>query len=290
MDNNNNRSTRRSQSMRSGQSGSAGRTDKRSQGMRSQNLQAKREAEAELKAAASKPTLDEVVQQEENALEASLAKAVQEQTSQPEEPVMEDTVFIKESALRDAGYNLDDIDFGAEAEAEEVRDAAEEAEAGLTQAVSREELRKARKGSRPEPEPEPVKKGKKKKKQKEILTPKQRAIRWIIGIIVFLIVAGICAIGFFTTYNIFYDIPVHPESTEVYELTITDDMSVDQVFNILVDKDLIANDSFVFKIRCKLFDLKTVAGKYKVSPSYNTEKIINIISGYDYSDGTMEDE
>ena len=39
-----------------------------------------------------------------------------------------------------------------------------------------------------------------------------------------------------------------------------------------------------------IYDAKYVPGTYKVSPSYTTEKIINILSGYDYSDGTMDED
>ena len=246
---------------------------RKSQGMRSRYQEQK-----------AKPTLDEVVQQEENSLEESLAKAVREHSEQAE-PQIEDTVFIKESALKAAGYNLAEVEDNSSNDMTKRFEAEEEA--GLTRTINREELKRARK-SAPQGKGKPVQKGKK-KKQKEVLTPKQKLVRTIIGIVVFLIVAGICAIGFFTTYNIFHDMPYNAESQDFYEITVTENMTQDQIYTILVDNDLIANDSFLFKIRCKLFELKPVAGKYKISPAYNTEKIINIISGYDYSDGSMKE-
>ena len=46
----------------------------------------------------------------------------------------------------------------------------------------------------------------------------------------------------------------------------------------------------IYKYRTIIYDANYVPGTYKVSPSYTTEKIINILSGYDYSDGTMEED
>ena len=285
--NNNNRSSGKGRSSYTYRSGSQPRTVKKTQGgMRTRSLQEKQ--------ASSKPTLDEVVQQEENALEASLAKAVQEHDAYTDN--IEDTVFMKESDLRKMGFDLDRTEQETGKSKSE-----EEQDAGLTQAVSREELRKAAEGSkkpqknppeRAEAEKRPQNNGKKKKKQKqkEVLTPKQKMIHTIIGIVIFLIVAGICAIGYLTAYKIFYDVPLDPNSTEMVEVTVTETMTPEQVYDLLTEKGLIAEGSFVFKVRAKLFDLEPVAGKYKLTAAYNTEKIINIISGYDYSDGTMEDD
>ena len=257
-------------------SGSQQRTVKKTQGgMRTRSLQEKQEA--------SKPTLDEVVQQEENALEASLAKAVQEHEAYTEN--VEETVFMNKDALAKAGYELEE-------------EASREKDAGLTQAVSREELRKAAAESERAKKPQPKQgsgnsnkngKKKKKKKQKEVLTPKQKLIHAIIGIVIFLIVAGICAIGYLTAYKIFYDVPYNADSTEFVEVTITEDMTTDQIYALLTENELIGESSTVFKARAKIFDLEPVAGKYKLTASYNTEKIINIISGYDYSDGLMDE-
>ena len=62
-----------------------------------------------------------------------------------------------------------------------------------------------------------------------------------------------------------------------------------EVAKLLYDAGCIS-DVRLYKIRTKIYDAKYVPGTYKVSPSFSTEKIINILSGYDYStDGVMEE-
>ena len=51
----------------------------------------------------------------------------------------------------------------------------------------------------------------------------------------------------------------------------------------------VINDARLYKLRTYIYDANYIPGTYTVSPSFSTEKIINILSGYDYSDGTMEE-
>ena len=55
-----------------------------------------------------------------------------------------------------------------------------------------------------------------------------------------------------------------------------------------MDAGVIA-DAGLYKLRTYIYDANYVPGTYSVSPSYSTEKIINILSGYDYSNGMMEE-
>ncbi len=106
------------------------------------------------------------------------------------------------------------------------------------------------------------------------------------------IAAGVvilCLVGFFVTFGIFNDTPYVKENTARYEIIITENSTKDEVAKTLRELGVIG-DAGMFKTRCLVYDADFVPGTYKVSPSFTTEKIVNILSGYDYSDGTMEEE
>ena len=119
---------------------------------------------------------------------------------------------------------------------------------------------------------------------------KQRTKKLIIRLAVTLFVVLICVACFLFTYRVFYDTPMNEEDTSKVEFTITDpEISDDEIAEQLVEAGVI-KDARLYKLRTYIYDANYIPGTYKLSPSYSTEKIINILSGYDYSDGTMEEE
>ncbi len=105
------------------------------------------------------------------------------------------------------------------------------------------------------------------------------------------IVAGVvvlCLVGFFVTFGIFNDTAYDKTNTSRMEIVITETSTRAEVAKQLKEMGCIA-DAGMFKTRCLVYDADFVPGTYKVSPSFTTEKIVNILSGYDYSDGTMDE-
>lgn len=119
---------------------------------------------------------------------------------------------------------------------------------------------------------------------------KKRRKKLIIRLAVTLFVIIICVLCFMFTFRVFYDTPINEEDTSKVEFTIaSENVTDEEVGQMLVDAGLIG-DARLYKLRTYIYDAKYVPGTYALSPSYTTEKIINILSGYDYSDGTMEEE
>ncbi len=101
-------------------------------------------------------------------------------------------------------------------------------------------------------------------------------------------VVVLCLIGFFVTFGIFNDTAYDKTNNTRMEIVITEGITRDTVAKQLKEMGCIA-DAGMFKTRCIVYDADFVPGTYKVSPSFTTEKIVNILSGYDYSDGTMDE-
>lgn len=126
------------------------------------------------------------------------------------------------------------------------------------------------------------------KANQEALKRKRRK-KLIIRLAVTLFVILICVFCFLFTYRIFYDVPYNEEDTSKVEIEIPSaEITDEEVAQILYDAGCIS-DVGLYKLRTYIYDANYVPGTYKVSPSFTTEKIINILSGYDYSDGTMEE-
>lgn len=105
------------------------------------------------------------------------------------------------------------------------------------------------------------------------------------------IAAGViilCFVGFFVMFGIFNDTAFNKEDKTRYEIVITENTTKDEVARTLKELGCIGDEG-MFKTRCLVYDLELVPGTYHVSPSFTTEKIVNILSGYDYSDGTMDE-
>ena len=118
---------------------------------------------------------------------------------------------------------------------------------------------------------------------------KQRRKKLIIRLAVTLLVVIICVLCFLFTFRVFYDTPLDENNTEKVEITIPDAEITDEEVAELLQKAGCISDTKLYKLRTYIYDANYVPGTYKVSPSFSTEKIINILSGYDYSDGLMEE-
>lgn len=94
-------------------------------------------------------------------------------------------------------------------------------------------------------------------------------------------VIAICVLGFMAARQIAYDVPVNSADYSKYNYTITAESNNDSVANDLLELGLIDN-ALIYKIRCILYSANYKEGTYVLSPCYSTEKIINILSGYEY--------
>ena len=110
---------------------------------------------------------------------------------------------------------------------------------------------------------------------------KRRVRPWIKWVVIAVIVV-FCAAGFIFCKQAFDDAPMDQLSTKKFEFTVDENTNNDTVASFLVENGMVENELF-YKIRAKFFDAEYVPGTYEISPAYSTEKIINILSGYDYS-------
>lgn len=125
----------------------------------------------------------------------------------------------------------------------------------------------------------------------QIAQKHEKRKKWIIRLAILLVVLIICGLCFLFTFRVFYDVPLNAEDTNQVEITLSsNDVTDDEVAKLLIDAGCI-DDARLYKIRAKIYEAKYVAGTYKVSPSFSTEKLVNILSGYDYTtEGVMEEE
>ena len=131
--------------------------------------------------------------------------------------------------------------------------------------------------------------GTKQKRNYTVKEKKARRRKLIIRLCVTVFVLLVCAAGFTFTYWVFHDVPIDETNTKKIEVTISEGASDEEVGAILKEAGCIDNER-LYKLRTFIYDAKYVPGVYHVSPSFTTEKIINILSGYDYtSDGLMEE-
>lgn len=117
---------------------------------------------------------------------------------------------------------------------------------------------------------------------------KGKRVKVVVRLAIAVFVIALCVVAFLLTFKLFYDTPLDPESKVKTEVTIKDGVTDEDVADILYEAGCI-NDKKLYKFRTYIYDAKYVPGTYKVSPAYTTEKLINILSGYDYSNGTMEE-
>ena len=95
------------------------------------------------------------------------------------------------------------------------------------------------------------------------------------------LVIALCVVGFIISRAVFDDRPIDESDYTLVNYTVTSSMTDEEVANDLEYLGLIDN-KILFKIRCKLYDADYQDGTYQLSPCYCTEKLVNILSGYDY--------
>lgn len=128
---------------------------------------------------------------------------------------------------------------------------------------------------------------------KKSLRAREKAIRrnkksspakLIINLVVLALIIGICVFGYQAAKMVFDDTPMNPNDTSKIEFTVDSSTTDDVVAQFLVKNNMVENE-FIYKLRAKIFDADYVEGTYELSPSFSTEKIINTLSGFDYSSG-----
>ncbi|MBR5930860.1 MAG: hypothetical protein IKZ95_02405 [Lachnospiraceae bacterium] len=138
-----------------------------------------------------------------------------------------------------------------------------------------------------------------KKRNKEVARRRRAAVkanrkgktaRVIVRLALTILVIAICVVAFLITYKLFYDVPMNEDDKTKIEFTIPEEGITDEEVGEFLFEHGCIQDARIYKYRTYIYDAKYVPGTYKISPSYTTEKIINILSGYDYSDGTMEED
>lgn len=116
-----------------------------------------------------------------------------------------------------------------------------------------------------------------------------KLVRFFAFLLLWIAVAFFCYEGYKFAFNVFNDIPVDSTSLSKVSITIDGKESNQEVGEMLFNAGLI-DDVTTYKIRCIVYDAEYKPGTYRLSKSYTTEKIINILSGYKYSDTTIEEE
>lgn len=116
-----------------------------------------------------------------------------------------------------------------------------------------------------------------------------RIIKFCIFLLIWIAVAFACYQLYKFGYKVLNDQPMDPADMSKVQITVSGDETNEEMGETLLGYGLI-DDIGIFKWRCRLYDAEYEPGTYKLSKSYNTEKILNILAGYVYSDGTMDEE
>ena len=97
------------------------------------------------------------------------------------------------------------------------------------------------------------------------------------------LVIAVCVFGFIAARTICYDIPVNSSDYSKKSYTVTAGLTDAELAQDLENMGLIDNP-LVFRLRCIFYDADYKEGTYDLSPCFSTEKIINILSGYQYGE------
>ena len=95
------------------------------------------------------------------------------------------------------------------------------------------------------------------------------------------LVIALCVLGFIAAREVCYDVPINAADYSRYSYTVEKGLTDAQLASDLEEMGLIENP-LIFRLRALLYSAKYVEGTYELSPCYSTEKIINILSGYEY--------
>lgn len=154
-----------------------------------------------------------------------------------------------------------------------------EIKSGKVSKISNEQLDEMEKGASKKKRSSKSSKSSRKKKK----TPAQKAIKAAIWLLIWIIVFLVAFIFYKITYNVFYDVAVDPDSTTTIEYTVEAGATDESIYEDLSELGVMNCSEFIYKLRAKVFDAEYIEGTYTISKSYNTEKIINILAGYNYS-------
>ena len=97
------------------------------------------------------------------------------------------------------------------------------------------------------------------------------------------LVIAVCVLCFIAARTICYDVPINASDYSKMTYTVMPGLTDEQLARDLVEMGLIDNP-LVFRLRCIFYDADYQEGTYELSPCYSTEKIINILSGYQYGE------
>ena len=101
----------------------------------------------------------------------------------------------------------------------------------------------------------------------------------IVKLVILAVVIVLCIVAYTTARKVCYDQPMNSSDTSKVQITITEDSTDSSVAEYLV-KNKLVESKFIYKLRAILYEASYKEGTYELSPSYTTEKIIDIISGY----------
>lgn len=110
---------------------------------------------------------------------------------------------------------------------------------------------------------------------------RRATVRKVVRIVLFFFIIVSSIVLFYVTYVVAHDVPVNPNDKNVIIFQIDEGMTTQQIEDQLVTSKLVPSIP-ILKIREKLFQADYKAGSYRLKRSYNTEKIINILSGIEY--------
>lgn len=114
-------------------------------------------------------------------------------------------------------------------------------------------------------------------------------LKYVLLLIFCIVVAVVSIKGYNTAYELFHDIPYDSKDLGKIEVTTTGEETDEEMAQKLVSAGVIGSADLYVK-RCKLYKPEYRYGTFKLSKAFNMEKITNILSGYNYSKGTMEEE
>ncbi|MCF0229628.1 MAG: hypothetical protein HUJ76_08070 [Parasporobacterium sp.] len=97
------------------------------------------------------------------------------------------------------------------------------------------------------------------------------------------LVIAVCVLVFIAAKEVCFDVPKNSSDYSRISYTVRHDITTEELAADLQSLGIIDNP-LVFRLRCLFYDLDCKDGTYTLSPCYSTEKIVNILSGYEYID------
>lgn len=131
----------------------------------------------------------------------------------------------------------------------------------------------------------PVTRGRVRKKGhgKKVRKPHGPLFR-VISALLLVIIVLVCVLGYDLALKVCDDRAMDSKDLSKIKYTVDENTTDAEVAAFLVENGMVESEMY-YKLRAIIFDADYKPGTYEISPSYSTEKIINILSGYDYSAG-----